>query len=192
MPPDDQVLMREAIAHEGAAHERLLAGDRPGALGDLRTAAAAYRASWEATDGPGYGRLIGLLKCAVLAGDATEAAAYVRTEVGTADSPPASYAAGLAALVEADDAAALSAAERMRPAGDAFARAAAAVEALADRDAPALRAAIEAIVADFAAREAHLTGVPIADTALVLDTLAAARGIPSGVESPLLPAAPGR
>ena len=191
MPAADQAPMREAIAHEGAAHERMLAGDRAGAAGDLRRAAGAYRASWAAaTAGTGYGRLIGLVKCTVLAGDpaeAADAAAYVRAEVGLADSPAASYASGLAALVDGDDRAALAAAERMRPAGDAFARAGEAVAALAGHDGPAYSAAIEAIVADFAARDAHLTGVPIADTALVLDTLAARRGMSSGVISPLLP-----
>ena len=55
-------------------------------------------------------------------------------------------------------------------------------------DTAAYRAAVDAIVADFAARSEHLTGVPIADTALMLERLAAERGMAAGVRSPLLPA----
>ena len=97
------------------------------------------------------------------------------------DSPPASYAAALAALVDGDDAAALAAAERMRPAGDAFARAADAIAALAGRDAAAVPTAIAAIVADFAARDAHLTGVADRRHRPGARHPRRGRGIPSGV-----------
>ena len=60
---------------------------------------------------------------------------------------------------------------------EAFGRAAGAVAALARRDREAYAGMLAAIVADFEAREEHLTGVPIADTALVLDRLAERRGI---------------
>ena len=73
--------------------------------------------------------------------------------------------------------------------GDAFARAADAVAALAARDAEAYGAAIRAIVADFEGRDDHLTSVPIADTALMLERLAGGRGMTARVRSPLLPAA---
>ena len=62
-----------------------------------------------------------------------------------------------------------------------------AVAALAGRDREAYAAAIAAIVADFEAREEHLTGVPIADTVLVLERLAERRGIAVHPRSPLLP-----
>jgi hypothetical protein len=75
----------------------------------------------------------------------------------------------------------------MRGASDAFDRTAAAIDALVAGDEDAYRSALEAIVEDFAGRDAHLTGVPIADTAAMLERLAAARGIDSGVRSPLLP-----
>jgi hypothetical protein len=45
-----------------------------------------------------------------------------------------------------------------------------------------------AIVEDFEGREAHLTGVPIADTALMLERLAERRGLAAHPESLLLPA----
>ena len=40
---------------------------------------------------------------------------------------------------------------------------------------------------DFAAREAHLTGVPIADTAVMLETLAVPRRMACRPASPLVP-----
>jgi hypothetical protein len=45
-----------------------------------------------------------------------------------------------------------------------------------------------AIVADFSARETHLTGVPIADTAAMLEAIARKRGTAADLSGPLLPA----
>ena len=50
----------------------------------------------------------------------------------------------------------------MRAGGEAFARTADALGSLAAGDRAAYDAALRAIVADFEARDAHLTGVPIA------------------------------
>jgi predicted CoA-binding protein len=76
----------------------------------------------------------------------------------------------------------------MRAGSEAFGRAAEAVEALAAGDRARFAAAQRAIVTDFEGRETHLTGVPIADTALVLDRLAERRGLAAHPESDLLPA----
>jgi hypothetical protein len=190
--------MREAIGLEADAHRRLLAGDRDGARVPLRAAAERYRASWEAAGPQAYGRLIGMLKAAILAeadpagedlaGAAVDAAAYVRRELGEpAPSPAAAYALALAALVQGDDELAVRAAGAMPEGGEAFARAGAALTAIARRDAAAYADALRAVVADFEARPAHLTGVPIADTALMLEGLAAPRGLHARVRSPLLP-----
>jgi hypothetical protein len=75
----------------------------------------------------------------------------------------------------------------LRADGDAFARTAEAIDAIAASDARRYARAVTAIVADFEARDEHLTGVAIADTALVLARLAARRGISTDVDSPLLP-----
>ncbi len=75
----------------------------------------------------------------------------------------------------------------MRGGSDAFDRTADAITALAERDGGAYATALDAIVADFAAREDHLTGVAIADTAAMLERLAAARGMAANASSPLLP-----
>jgi hypothetical protein len=102
-------------------------------------------------------------------------------------SPAASYVRAVAALVEDDDEAAARAADGMRGASPAFANAADAIAALARRDAGAYAAALSAIVADFEAREEHLTGVAIADTAVMLERLAAPRGLARRPRSRVLP-----
>jgi hypothetical protein len=70
---------------------------------------------------------------------------------------------------------------------DAFARAAAAIGALAVGDEDAYATAVTSIVRDFESRESHVTGVAIADTALVLEHLAERRGLAARPSSPLLP-----
>jgi hypothetical protein len=185
-----QEQLEAALAADAEAQRALMAGRRGGARRALRDAARHYRASWEAAGPAAYGRLIGLVKASILAGDASEAAAYVRAQIGPEGaSPPAWYALGLAALVDDDDALAARAADGMAAGGEAFARAAAALGALAAGDGAAYRAALGAIVADFEARAEHLTGVAIADTALVLEALALPRGLAAHPSSPVLPPA---
>jgi len=181
-------LLLEAIATEGRGQRALLAGEEATAAEAMREATALYRASWEAAPPASFGRLIGMLKAAVIAGDARAEAAYARAQIpDDAASPPACYARAIVALVERDDAAALAAAEGMRAGSPAFGRAADAIAALAASGGADYEQAVRAIVADFETREEHLTGVPIADTALMLERLAEARGLASGAGSPLLP-----
>jgi predicted CoA-binding protein len=179
-----QHAMSEAIVADGAAYRLLLAGEP--ARDELRRAAERYRASWEAAPPRSYGRLVGFAKASILAGD--DPAPYVREQLGAAaDSPPAWWALALAALAAGDDALAARAADGMRDGAEAFARTADAVAALAGGDRDSYATAVRAIVADFEARELHLTGVPIADTALVLERLAERRGRAAHPSSPLLP-----
>jgi hypothetical protein len=181
-------LLREAVATEARAHRALFAGNADDAGNALRDASRLYRASWEAAAPGSFGRLIGMLKAAVIAGDAATEAAYAREQIDpAADSPPAHYAIAIAALVQGDDGVAAEAATGMRGGSPAFGRAADAIAALAQRDAETYERAVAAVVGDFEARGEHLTGVPIADTALMLERLAAARGMASRPTSPLLP-----
>jgi hypothetical protein len=185
---DDQAQLREAIRCDGAAQQALLRGDLAHSRTLFRAAAERYRASWEAAGPRAFGRLIGLLKASILWGEGGHAAAYVRSQLGDAcDSPPACYALALAALVQGDDEAALPAIEGMRGGDEAFGRTADALGALVHGDRAAYTAAIEAIVADFAARASHLTGVPFADTAVVIERLAAPRGMAVRPASSLMP-----
>jgi hypothetical protein len=163
--------MLRAIAREGDAHRAALEAD-PGAADAYREAAGLYRASWEAAPPASYGRLVGMLKAAILAGDPDDAARYVQGELaGEAEpSPPAAYALAVAALLTGDDASAARHADEMRAGSPPFGRAADALAALA-------------------ARDEHLTGVRIADTAAMLEALAAPRGLAAGLVDPVLPPA---
>ncbi len=186
--PDDRELLQEALAAETEGQRLLLAGTP--APEPFARAAAAYRASWEAAPPDAYGRLAGLVKAAILGDDATGAAAYVLGQVpADTTSPVAGYALAVALLVQGDDAAAGPAAVAMAAGGDAFERTATALLALAERDQAAYTGALAAIVADFEERDAHLTGVAIADTAVMLERLAAARGMQLRPVSPVMPPA---
>lgn len=185
--------MMAAIATEGEAHAALLAGDRDAARATYERAVEQYRASWALAPPKSYGRLVGLVKAGVLAGQAAPAAAEVRAALdgdeAAEGSPVASYVLAVAAVIAGDDDEVAVRAARMEPRGGAFERTATALRALAARDAGAYEAAITTIEADFAAREDHLTGVAIADTAVMLELLAARRGMAVRPASPLVPAA---
>ena len=185
---EHRTLQAAAVEADAEAQRRLLAGDRAGAEPFLRESERRYRESWEVAPPGGYGRLVGMLKAAILRGDAAAAASYARTALGNAsESPTAAYALALACLAAGDDAGAGAAAEQMATGGEAFERTATALGALARRDEAAYADALRAVIADFESRDLHLTGVAIADTALVLEQLAEARGLAQRPASALLP-----
>ena len=186
-----QDLLREAIRREGEGYRRLLEGRPAEATGPLREASDLYRRSWEAAPPSAIGRLIGTLKTALIAGEGEdEAAAYVREAVREEpESQASAYAVALAALVQGDEQLAARDAELMGAGSDAFGRTGRAIAALAAGDRDAYGRALRAIVEDFERRSEHLTGVPIADTALALERVAERRGIAVHLRSPVLPAA---
>ena len=132
-----------------------------------------------------------MLKSAVLGGAGHDASGYVRAALADAPlgSPTAAYALAVAALIDGDEQDAGIWATRMRGGSEPLERTADAIGALAAGDSDAYEQSIAAIVVDFEQREQHLTGVAIADTALMLEELAASRGITTTVISPLLPRA---
>lgn len=182
-------LMSAAIAAEEVAHRAALSGELDASRAAFLEAAASYRASWEQASPTSFGRLVGMLKAAILAGGGIDEARYVERALASAEatSPTAAYAQAIAALALGDDRRAGEWAELMREASPAFLRAATAIAALARAERDAYKDAVTEIVDDFAARDAHLTGVPIADTALMLEVLAGPRGLRVGVGGPLLP-----
>ncbi len=181
--------MSAAIAHEALAHQAALAGDLEAARDAFREAAASYRASWESASPNSFGRLVGMLKASILAGGGAEEATYVEQTLAGRDatSPTASYAQAIAALTLGDDRRAEAWAGLMHGASPAFERAAAAIAALADRQRAAYAGVVGEIVEDFAGRAVHLTGVPIADTALMLEALAERLGMGAAITGPLTP-----
>jgi hypothetical protein len=171
-----------ALAAEAEAYRALLAGVDAGPA--LALARDAYLASHAEAGPRSWGRLLGALKMAILAGDGAEAIARrAAAEAREADSPASAYVRALAqvTLGEAPDVG------LMLAEGDAFARVGRALAALGAGDRAAYAAAVEEIVADFAAREQHLSGVAIADTALVLERLARPRGMAVHPSGPLVP-----
>lgn len=186
--PDHRALLREAIRQEASAQQALLRGDAAVSRERFAAAAALYRASWDVAPPRSFGRLVGMAKAGVLAGHGGEEAAFVRGALGdSCDSPPGCYALAIAALVQGDDEAARHAAAGMRTEDPAFNRTAAAIDALAREDADGYEAAVRGIVADFESRDAHLTDVPFADTAVMLERLARPRGLAVRPASALMP-----
>jgi hypothetical protein len=181
--------MGAAIEREADAQRAALAGEREQSESAFLEASEDYRRSWEVAPPRSYGRLVGMLKAAILGGRGTEAARYVQRSLPepAEGSPTAAYAASLAALALGEDERAGAYAQAMRAGPDAFGRAASAIQGLASGDQSQYAAALAEIVADFEARRAHLTGVAMADTAAMLERLAAARGMAADLESPLLP-----
>jgi hypothetical protein len=185
---DERQLVQLANAAWAAGLSLLMAGDRWGAWRWLRQAAARYRESWDAggaTDA--WGRPIAALKALLIADGAGREhglpdnslllAARWALDVGAAEaeSPIGRYAGVLALLVlgRDDEAAAL-----VPTLGDDFPRdVAAALAALATHDADRYRASVASVRRSFEEREAFLEDVPVPDTALALDALAARRGL---------------
>jgi hypothetical protein len=192
-PRKHQELLTAAVERDGEAQQALLDGDRDAARAAFAQAADLYRESWEWAPPTAYGRLVGMLKSTVLAGGSSVSAArYVLAALIDADADPqsstASYARALAALILGEDSEAQEWALRMGAGGDAFGRTAEAIASIAARDAGRYAAALAAIVRDFEERTDHLTGVAIADTAMMLSELAGRRGMSATIESPVLPA----
>jgi hypothetical protein len=185
-------LVRVAMAATGAGLARLMQGRRAEAAGWLARSAERFRESFADAPPGSWGRLIGAVKARVLAGDWEGAETDARWALAQApagqDSPIGDYAAVLAHLVLGEDAEARGLAEGLRREENAFPRPVAeALAALAGADADPYREAAGRVLASFEERDAYLEDVPVADTVVVLEALAARRGLAAGLRSPLLP-----
>jgi len=175
---DERQLVQLANAAWVAGLSLFMARDGEGAAEWLRRSAARYRESWDAgaaTDA--WGRPIGAIKALLIAGDdASEAARWtLGTDAVRAESPIGRYAGVLALLVLDRD---VEAGALTATLGDDFPSAvAAALAALAAHDAEAYGPSVIAVRRDFEAREDFLEDLPLPDTALALDALAARRGL---------------
>ena len=195
--PDDpderqRQLTRMGNAAWAAGLSFLMLGRREQADEWLRRAADTYRRSWPGAPPGSWGRPIGAMKSRLMAGDlegaGNDASWALDAGAATAESPIGRYAATLAHLVRGADAEAAVLAATLVGELAIPPAVAASVAALADRDGSAYEAAIEALVADFEGREEFLEDIPVADTVLALQVLAAARGFSVALVSPLLPA----
>lgn len=184
-------LTRMGNAAYGAGLAAYAAGEPSFARDWLGRAAARYRQSWEDAPPGSWGRPIGAIKALVLAGDAVGAARdsewALAEDAADAESPIGRYAAVLALLVLRRDEEARFVADGLRTAegfphdvGDALAT-------IAGGDRVGYVEAIESVLRSFETRDEYLEDVPIADTVMVLQTLAAVRDLAADIESPLLP-----
>ena len=103
LPPGPHLdLLLEALDAEAGGQRALLAGDAATARAMLEAAARRYRASYELAPPASYGRLIGMMKAAVLSGDVADAvddAVFAAGELEWVEATPAAgYAGGPAAL----------------------------------------------------------------------------------------------
>jgi hypothetical protein len=181
--PDERQLVQLANSAWAAGLSLLMAGDREGAGEWLRRSAERYRESWDvAGSTDAWGRPVGAMKALLIAGDDAGGAAHwtLETCLGVSHrdmslSPIGRYAGALALLVLGRDD---EAAEVAATLGDDFpGDVADALSALAHHDAAGYRTAVASVRRSFEEREAFLEDVPVPDTALALDALAARRGL---------------
>ena len=197
LPPDPDArqkqLVRMAMAAGAVGLARLMQALPEEASIWLIRSAERYRESFEGAPPESWGRPVGAVKARLLAGDragAVEDARWALAE-GAAESgsPIGRYAGALAQLVlDADEKAARTAGSLQTEAPDVFpAPVADALVALATRDAPSYGEAVTAVLRSFEERDAYLEDAAVADTVLVLQALAAPRGMEAPLSSPLLP-----
>jgi hypothetical protein len=182
------VLRGNAAYGAGLAH--LMLGDGDTARAWLDQAVEAYHESWAEAPPGSWGRPIACMKARLLAGEPAEDEARWALEAGaeTSDSPIGRYAAALALLVLGEDERARAHADAIRtrndfprPVGDALATIAAGADTVGYTE------AIEAVLESFETRDEYLEDVAVADTVLVLQALAAPRGLAADLSSPVLP-----
>ena len=175
----------------GGAGLSLLMQGRGEASEWFERAAERYRESFEDAPPGSWGRPIGAIKALVLAGDwpGAERAAAWALDAGAAEagSPVGLYAAALALLVLGRDAEARVHADAIRIRDDFPRDVGDALATIAAEDVVGYVEAVESVLESFETREEHLEDIPVADTVIVLQTLAAQRNMAADLESDLLP-----
>jgi hypothetical protein len=184
-------LTRLGNAAAGAGLALLMQHRSEDAAAWFARAAGRYRESFAEAPPDSWGRPIGAIKALILAGDwaAAEEAAEWALEAGveTAQSPIGRYAAALALLVLGRDEDARPDADAIRLRDD-FPRAVGdALALISAHDVVGYTEAVEAVLESFETRDEYLEDMPVADTVLVLQALAARRGLAAELSSPLLP-----
>jgi hypothetical protein len=184
-------LTRMGNAAAGAGIAELMAGNTEAAREWFANAVERYRESYDHAPPGSWGRPIGMLKAQVLAGDwdgaARDAEWTLEQGAGVAESPIGRYAACLALLVLGRDEQARVLADGLRTHPDFPAAVGDALAMIAAQDVLGYVEAIEAVLESFATREEYLEDLPVADTVIVLQRLAARRDMKAELSSPLLP-----
>ena len=193
LPDDPDARQRQLTRMGNAAGAAGLAALMAGRDGGewFARAAERYRESWEHAPPESWGRPIGAIKARILAGDWEGAADDARwaLEAGAAESesPIGRYAAALAFAVlgEWDDVRIHADYARTH---ETFPNEVAdALAFIAAEDVVGYVEAVEDVLESFETRDEYLEDMPVADTVLVLQALAARRGMAAELESELLP-----
>lgn len=154
-------------------------------------AAGRYRESWEDAPPGSWGRPIGAIKARILAVDWDGAAADARWAIeagaGDSDSPIGRYAAALAHAVLGEWEDVRVHADYARTHETFPSEVADALAFVAAEDVVGYVEAVESVLESFETRDEYLEDMPVADTVLVLQALAARRGMAAELESELLP-----
>lgn len=157
----------------------------------LHRAADRWRESYADAPPGSWGRPIGAIKALVIAGDwagAEEAARWALAEgAAEAESPIGRYAAALACSVLGDWEPARIHADTIRIRDDFPHDVGDALATLAAEDVVGYVEAVESVLESFETREDYLEDVPVADTVLVLQAIAARRNMAAELSSQLLP-----
>jgi hypothetical protein len=184
-------LTRMGNAAGGAGLAFLMQGNRDEASEWLHRAAEVYRESLADAPAGSWGRPIGAMKALLLADDwaAAEEAATWTLELGAgeAESPIGRYAATLALLILGRDREAIVHADAIRTRDDFPNDVGDALAFIAAQDVVGYADAVESVLESFETRQEYLEDIPVADTVIVLQALAARRGIATELSSPLLP-----
>jgi hypothetical protein len=184
-------LTRMGNAAAGAGIAELMGGNTEEAREWFAKAVERYGESYEHAPPGSWGRPIGMLKAHMLAGDregaARDAEWTLEQGAATAESPIGRYAGCLALLVLGRDDEARVLADKLRTHPDFPAAVGDALAMIAAQDVLGYVEAIEAVLESFEARDEYLEDLPVADTVMVLQQLAARRDMKPELSSPLLP-----
>jgi hypothetical protein len=177
--PDQRQLTQLANAAWAAGLCLLMDGRRDEAGRWLRQAAMRYHESWNLAPPDSWGRPIAAMKALLLAGGDARSTANWTLEKGAArsESPIGRYAGTLALLVLGRDVDARVLAETLVDRDDFPRDVADALLMIAGLDRMEYGVAVESVLESFEQRADFLEDVAVADTVLVLQVLAAARGL---------------
>ena len=183
-------LTRMGNAAWGAGLSLLMQGDDD-ARSWLELAAARWRESYDDAPPGSWGRPIGAIKAFVLAGEwsaAEETARWALAEgAAESESPIGRYAAALACSVLGDREGGRIHADAIRIRDDFPRDVGDALATIAAEDVVGYVEAVESVLESFETRDDYLEDVPVADTVLVLQGLAARRNMAADLTSDLLP-----
>ena len=187
---DQRQLTQLGNAAWAAGLALLMAGRTDESAEWLRRAAERYRESWADAPPDSWARPIAAMKALLLAGEDASKAARWALDAGAAaaESPIGRYAGTLALLVLGDDVGARIVGTTLRDCADFPPAVADALVEVAGRDRVDYQISLEDILESFEQRTDFLEDIPVADTVLVLQRLAAARDLAVELApSPMLP-----